>query len=63
MEETKDNPMNTHVAFMADPIPGAMVHRIAAGTEEFCTRVLEDRLARVPYRTGYVRALTESELA
>jgi hypothetical protein len=50
---------NTHVAFLDNRDGSA--HRIAAGTEEHCRRILDERIAHGD-RSGYVRPLTEDEV-
>lgn len=58
----KEGSVNTHAAFVNNPIEGEKDLRIAGGSESHCERVLADRLALSPCRTGYVRPLTEQEL-
>ena len=53
---------NTHAAFVDNPIAGEKDLRLAGGTEEYCARVLAERLELSPCRTGYVRPLTAEEL-
>lgn len=52
---------NTHAAFVHGGPSGAKDLRIAGGTEEHCNKVLAERLALSPCRTGYVRELTDPE--